>query len=73
MDLVSVSQAGLSSPAAGPDRRTAMALPLRASGPDAILERLAALHPKKIDLSLDRMERLAAALGHPERRLHRRA
>nr|WP_246549016.1 folylpolyglutamate synthase/dihydrofolate synthase family protein [Ancylobacter oerskovii] len=28
-----------------------------------------ALHPKLIDLSLDRMERLLARLGHPERRL----
>ena len=35
---------------------------------DAILERLLALHPKLIDLSLDRMERLLAALGNPERR-----
>ena len=46
-----------------------MALPLSATGPGRILERLAALHPKKIDLSLSRMERLMAALGHPERRL----
>ncbi len=36
---------------------------------DRILERLGALHPKKIDLSLGRMERLLEALGHPERRL----
>lgn len=36
---------------------------------DAALERLAALHPKRIDLSLGRMERLCAALGNPERRL----
>jgi dihydrofolate synthase/folylpolyglutamate synthase len=36
---------------------------------DAILARLLALHPKRIDLSLDRMERVCAALGHPERRL----
>ena len=36
---------------------------------DAILDRLTALHPKVIDLSLDRMERLLAALGHPERRI----
>ncbi len=36
---------------------------------DAILARLLALHPKRIDLSLDRMERICAALGHPERRL----
>ena len=36
---------------------------------DAILSRLLALHPKKIDLSLGRIERLLEALGHPERRL----
>ena len=35
----------------------------------AILQRLLALHPRKIDLSLGRIERLLAALGHPERRL----
>ncbi|OYW13568.1 MAG: hypothetical protein B7X02_01925 [Rhodospirillales bacterium 12-54-5] len=38
-------------------------------GPDAILARLTALHPKRIDLSLDRVHRLLAALGNPERRL----
>ena len=27
------------------------------------------LHPKVIDLTMDRVERLLAALGHPERRL----
>src|SRR6185437_10653229 len=36
---------------------------------DAILARLLALHPKRIDLSLDRMWRILAALDHPERRL----
>ena len=36
---------------------------------DAVLERLTRLHPKLIDLSLERIERLLAALGHPERRL----
>ncbi|MBK8086398.1 MAG: bifunctional folylpolyglutamate synthase/dihydrofolate synthase [Devosia sp.] len=36
---------------------------------DAILKRLLALHPKLIDLSLDRMERLLARIGHPEDRL----
>src|SRR5664279_3181644 len=36
---------------------------------DSIVARLTALHPKRIDLSLDRMQRLLAALGHPERRL----
>jgi dihydrofolate synthase / folylpolyglutamate synthase len=35
----------------------------------AIHARLLALHPKRIDLSLDRIARLLAALGHPERRL----
>jgi dihydrofolate synthase/folylpolyglutamate synthase len=36
---------------------------------DAILARLLALHPKRIDLSLDRVWRILDALGHPERRL----
>ena len=36
---------------------------------DLILERLRGLHPRAIDLSLARIERLLAALGHPERRL----
>ncbi|MBX6424981.1 MAG: bifunctional folylpolyglutamate synthase/dihydrofolate synthase [Variibacter sp.] len=36
---------------------------------DAILARLLALHPKKIDLSLDRMWRLLRQLGDPQRRL----
>ena len=36
---------------------------------DAILARLLELHPKSIDLSLERIERLLEALGHPERRL----
>jgi dihydrofolate synthase/folylpolyglutamate synthase len=36
---------------------------------DAILTRLMTLHPKIIDLTLDRVERLLAALGHPEARL----
>ncbi|MCU0888310.1 MAG: bifunctional folylpolyglutamate synthase/dihydrofolate synthase [Rubritepida sp.] len=36
---------------------------------EPILERLHALHPKLIDLSLGRMEALLAKLGHPERAL----
>ncbi|MTW16731.1 bifunctional folylpolyglutamate synthase/dihydrofolate synthase [Rhodoplanes serenus] len=36
---------------------------------DAILARLLALHPRRIDLTLDRMWRMLAALRHPERRL----
>ena len=35
----------------------------------SILARLLALHPRRIDLSLDRMWRMLAALDHPERRL----
>jgi dihydrofolate synthase/folylpolyglutamate synthase len=38
-------------------------------GSDLILARLRGLHPKVIDLSLERIERLLAALGHPERAL----
>jgi dihydrofolate synthase / folylpolyglutamate synthase len=34
-----------------------------------IQARLLALHPKRIDLSLGRIERILAALGHPERHL----
>ena len=40
---------------------------LRAS--DAALERLKLLHPKKIDLSLDRLGRLLESLGRPQDRL----
>ena len=39
------------------------------SGSDAVLERMMTLHPKIIDLTMERVERLLAALGHPERRL----
>lgn len=38
-------------------------------GSDVLLERMTRLHPKIIDLTLARVERLCAALGHPERRL----
>lgn len=36
---------------------------------DATLARLSALHPKLIDLSLDRMWRILETLNHPERKL----
>jgi dihydrofolate synthase/folylpolyglutamate synthase len=36
---------------------------------DLILQRLMSFHPKIIDLTLDRVHRLLAALGHPERSL----
>ncbi|MEX0309513.1 MAG: folylpolyglutamate synthase/dihydrofolate synthase family protein [Tateyamaria sp.] len=38
-------------------------------GSDAILERMMALHPKIIDLTLDRMWRLLDALGNPQNEL----
>lgn len=38
-------------------------------GSDAILERMMTLHPKVIDLTLDRVHRLLNALNHPERQL----
>ena len=44
-----------------------MSVAARQSG--EILARLLSLHPKKIDLVLDRIARLLAALGHPERNL----
>ena len=36
---------------------------------EPIIERLHGLHPRLIDLSLERLQRLLAQLGHPERRL----
>lgn len=36
---------------------------------EAVLERLHALYPRLIDLSLERLERLLARLGHPEQKL----
>src|SRR5438045_9775228 len=36
---------------------------------DRVLARLTQLHPKKIDLSLARIERLLTALGNPQDRL----
>lgn len=40
-----------------------------ARGSDAVLERMMTLHPKIIDLTLDRVHRLLTALGNPERRV----
>ncbi len=39
------------------------------AGSDLILERMMTLHPKIIDLTLDRVRRLLGALGNPERDL----
>jgi dihydrofolate synthase/folylpolyglutamate synthase len=36
---------------------------------DSIVARLTSLHPKLIDLSLDRMRRILGSLGHPEQQL----
>lgn len=36
---------------------------------ESIIDRLHGLHPRLIDLSLERLERLLTRLGHPERRL----
>ena len=47
-----------------------MSVPRSTSGSlSEVAARLLALHPKRIDLSLGRIERLLAALDHPERRL----
>ncbi len=45
------------------------ATPPETARPDLILQRMMALHPKVIDLTLDRTFRLLATLGHPERQL----
>jgi dihydrofolate synthase/folylpolyglutamate synthase len=42
---------------------------LHAPASSTLLDRLKALHPKSIDLSLGRIERLLAALGSPEKHL----
>ena len=39
------------------------------SSVDAIVARLTSLHPKRIDLSLDRLQRLLVALDHPEKKV----
>jgi dihydrofolate synthase/folylpolyglutamate synthase len=44
-------------------------MPPAHSSSDAIMQRLMALHPRKIDLSLGRMHRLLSAMGNPETRL----
>ena len=51
-------------PNAVPEARNPNAVP-EARGSDAVLDRLMALHPKRIDLVLDRVWRLLHALGEP--------
>jgi len=45
------------------------ALPATPSPLDELIARLSALHPKRIDLGLDRMQRLLERLDHPERKM----
>jgi dihydrofolate synthase / folylpolyglutamate synthase len=49
--------------------RSLRAKPVTSFSSDLILARLRALHPRAIDLSLARIERLLAALSHPEQHL----
>jgi dihydrofolate synthase / folylpolyglutamate synthase len=42
---------------------------MKLPGSDTVLDRLKQLHPKKIDLKLDRILELLALLGHPEKKL----
>jgi dihydrofolate synthase/folylpolyglutamate synthase len=42
---------------------------MTSQGSDLLLARMMALHPKIIDLTLDRMDRILAALEHPEQNL----
>lgn len=42
---------------------------MSAASSDVILDWMMSLHPKSIDLTLDRMWRLLSAVGHPEREL----
>ncbi len=53
-----------SSDPSNPHKKTALP-----KGSDKVLERLSRLHPKKIDLSLDRMKIILKVLGQPERSL----
>ncbi len=48
-----------------------MTLPAAGRSPsyNDILTRLASLHPRRIDLTLDRMQRILAALDHPEKNI----
>ena len=50
-------------------RRTGVAISTRRQALDDALTRLARLHPKKIDLSLGRLQRLLTALGSPQESL----
>src|SRR5262249_30884764 len=61
-----------SPPAAGgrATRSVRVTKPYQSPAPlDAIQARLMALHNRKIDLTLDRMTRMLALLGNPERRM----
>jgi dihydrofolate synthase/folylpolyglutamate synthase len=53
-------------PASNPPAAPAPAEASSGKSSDAVLDRLTRLHPKVIDLTLERVERLLALLGHPE-------
>lgn len=55
-------------PGTAPEAPSASGMAAKA-GSDAILQRMMTLHPKVIDLTLDRVWRLLEAMDHPERRL----
>src|SRR5208282_2473684 len=61
--------AGVSAPRSDEDPQPSLPRSRERAGWEPILARLLALHPKRIDLSLDRIERVLAALDHPERHL----
>ena len=52
-----------------PQMATLMSAPETDPGSGQTLQRLLTLHPKLVDLSLGRMHRILAALGHPEQRV----
>lgn len=56
-------------PRGTPRRHGTKEPPIATDDPDPILERLTRLHPKAIDLSLDRVFRLLEAVGNPHDRL----
>ena len=59
----------MSAPRSDEDPQPSLPRSRERAGWEPILARLLALHPKRIDLSLDRIERVLAALDHPERHL----
>src|SRR5439155_9093473 len=57
------------SPPAGASRTASRGNRMSVETSDRVLERLSRLHPKLIDLSLGRIERLLVTLGNPQDKL----